>query len=75
MKRRAQVILPALYLAFATYGWIDFVNTNHDGLANLGLFAHRDGGRKDKDVQGVDRRFGGDAMATSATMHSTMSPR
>ena len=38
MKRRAQVILPALYLAFATYGWVDFVNTNHDGLANVGLF-------------------------------------
>jgi hypothetical protein len=31
-------ILPALYIAFAVYGWIDFANTNHDGLANLGLF-------------------------------------
>ena len=37
-KRRVQLILPALYAAFAGYGWIDFVNTNHDGLANLGLF-------------------------------------
>jgi hypothetical protein len=36
--RRVQIILPALYIAFAIYGWIDFVNTNHDGLANLGLF-------------------------------------
>src|SRR5215210_7568885 len=30
--------LPGLYLAFAIYGWVDFVNTNHDGLANIGLF-------------------------------------
>ena len=25
------------YLAFAIYAWCDFVSTNHDGLANLGL--------------------------------------
>jgi hypothetical protein len=25
------------YLAFAIYVWCDFVSTNHDGLANLGL--------------------------------------
>jgi hypothetical protein len=36
-KRRARFILPALYLAFALYGWIDFARTNHDGLANIGL--------------------------------------
>jgi hypothetical protein len=30
--------LPGLYVAFAIYGWIDFTRTNHDGLANLGLF-------------------------------------
>jgi hypothetical protein len=30
--------LPGLYVAFAVYGWVDFVNTNHDGLANIGLF-------------------------------------
>jgi hypothetical protein len=30
--------LPGLYLAFAVYGWIDFANTSHDGLANVGLF-------------------------------------
>ena len=38
MKRRAAFILPCLYIAFAIYAWIDFTNTNHDGLANLGLF-------------------------------------
>jgi hypothetical protein len=38
MKRRAQIVLPALYVAFAVYAWFDFVNTNHDGLANVGLF-------------------------------------
>ena len=27
-----------IYLAFAIYGWIDFARTNHDGLANVGLF-------------------------------------
>ena len=37
-KRRARIILPGLYVAFAIYAWIDFVNTNHDGLANIGLF-------------------------------------
>ncbi|GAA3908767.1 hypothetical protein GCM10022276_28830 [Sphingomonas limnosediminicola] len=37
-KGRLRYILPALYIAFAVYGWIDFANTNHDGLANLGLF-------------------------------------
>jgi len=36
--RQARYILPALYIAFAVYAWIDFVNTNPDGLANLGLF-------------------------------------
>ncbi|HUP66755.1 MAG TPA: hypothetical protein VM145_00895 [Sphingomicrobium sp.] len=30
--------LPGLYLAFAAYAWVDFARTNHDGLANLGLF-------------------------------------
>lgn len=30
--------LPASYAAFAVYAWIDFANTNHDGLANVGLF-------------------------------------
>ena len=38
MKRRAQLALPGLYVAFAIYAWLDFVNTNHDGLANVGLF-------------------------------------
>ena len=37
-KPRARIILPVLYVGFAVYGWIDFINTNHDGLANLGLF-------------------------------------
>ena len=37
-KRRFQIALPAVYIAFAIYGWIDFINTNHDGLANIGLF-------------------------------------
>jgi hypothetical protein len=30
--------LPTAYAAFSIYAWIDFANTNHDGLANLGLF-------------------------------------
>ena len=30
--------LPGLYLCFAAYAWVDFVNTNRDGLANVGLF-------------------------------------
>jgi hypothetical protein len=30
--------LPGLYVLFAIYGWIDFARTNHDGLANIGLF-------------------------------------
>ena len=30
--------LPGAYLAFAIYAWVDFVHTNHDGLANVGLF-------------------------------------
>ena len=30
--------LPGLYLLFAIYAWIDFAHTNHDGLANVGLF-------------------------------------
>ena len=37
-KRRARFVLPALYIAFAIYAWVDFANTNHDGLANIGLF-------------------------------------
>jgi hypothetical protein len=32
------LLLPAAYLAFAVYGWVDFVHTNPDGLANIGLF-------------------------------------
>ncbi len=32
-----RIILPAAYLALALGVWIDFVNTNPDGLANLGL--------------------------------------
>ena len=32
------VILTTAYLAFALYAWIDFTHTNHDGLANVGLF-------------------------------------
>jgi hypothetical protein len=32
------VWLPVGYLAFAIYAWIDFTRTNHDGLANVGLF-------------------------------------
>jgi hypothetical protein len=35
---RLAIWLPALYLAFAVYGWIDFAHTNRDGLANVGLF-------------------------------------
>jgi hypothetical protein len=27
-----------LYLLFAVYAWIDFANTNHDGLADVGLY-------------------------------------
>ena len=30
--------LPALYIAFAIYAWIDFTRINRDGLANVGLF-------------------------------------
>ena len=30
--------LPGLYSAFAIYGWFNFAMTNHDGLANIGLF-------------------------------------
>ena len=26
------------YLALAIYAWVDFTRTNHDGLANVGLF-------------------------------------
>ena len=37
-KRRARYILPGLYIAIAVYAWIDFIRTNHDGLANVGLF-------------------------------------
>jgi hypothetical protein len=29
---------PGAYVLFAIYAWIDFTNTNHDGLANVGLF-------------------------------------
>lgn len=29
--------LPALYLAFAVYAWIDITYTAYDGLTNLGL--------------------------------------
>jgi hypothetical protein len=32
------LILPGLYLVFAVYGWVDFMQTSHDGLANVGLF-------------------------------------
>lgn len=35
---RAQILLPAIYVGFAVYGWIDFARSNPDGLANLGLF-------------------------------------
>ena len=38
VKRRARYILPGLYIGFAVYAWIDFTRTNHDGLANVGLF-------------------------------------
>jgi hypothetical protein len=38
LRRRVQLALPALYVAFAVYGWVDFVHTNPDGLANVGLF-------------------------------------
>ena len=36
---RARFILPGLYLALALCVWIDFALTNHDGLANIWLFA------------------------------------
>ena len=29
--------MPAAYLALALYVWVDFMRTNPDGLANLGL--------------------------------------
>jgi len=32
-------ILPGLYLLIALYLWVDFTLTNHDGLANIWLFA------------------------------------
>ena len=35
----ARVLLPAAYVALALFAWIDFVRTNPDGLANLGLMA------------------------------------
>jgi len=38
LRRRVQLVAPTLYVAFAVYGWVDFVHTNHDGLANVGLF-------------------------------------
>jgi hypothetical protein len=38
-KRRARLILPALYIALAVYIWFDFAAAPPDGLANLGLFA------------------------------------
>ena len=34
---KLKYILPAAYFALASYAWIDFTNTNHDGLANIGL--------------------------------------
>ena len=37
-RRRARYILPGVYIAFAVYAWVDFTRTNHDGLANVGLF-------------------------------------
>ena len=37
-KRRARFVLPALYLLFALYMWVDFVLAPPDGLANVGLF-------------------------------------
>ena len=35
---RARLVVPATYLAFALYAWVDFVRTNPDGLANVGLY-------------------------------------
>jgi hypothetical protein len=37
MPTRWSYLPIAAYLAFAVYVWIDFTNTAHDGLANLGL--------------------------------------
>ena len=37
-KRRAPFMLPALYLLFALYIWVDFALAPRDGLANVGLF-------------------------------------
>lgn len=37
-KRRLEFFLSGPYAVFALYGSVDFVNTNHDGLANVGLF-------------------------------------
>lgn len=34
---RARFVLPAVYLAVALLAWLDFVRTNPDGLANIGL--------------------------------------
>jgi hypothetical protein len=34
---RWKYVLPALYLAFALYAWIDFTRTAHDGWGALGL--------------------------------------
>jgi hypothetical protein len=34
---RLKYIIPALYLAYALYVWIDFTQLPPDGLANLGL--------------------------------------
>ena len=35
----ARRLVPTLYLALAAYAWIDFIRTNPDGLANVGLMA------------------------------------
>ena len=35
---RARFLIPLIYLAVAVYVWMDFVGTNPDGLANVGLF-------------------------------------
>jgi hypothetical protein len=35
---RARFVVPAGYLALALYAWVDFVLTNPDGLANVGLY-------------------------------------
>ena len=34
----ARLVVPATYLAVALYAWVDFVRTNPDGLANVGLY-------------------------------------